>query len=487
MALRIVALGALVVAGCGGGSLTPAAGDSSPGEPATIPDEPSATAEATAPTSSTAPTVRLPDDGRSELAAVLAELGVDVAGAPDAALGHADQIVCGGEELGHDGTTGHGRDDTARRCFLDAHLATVRAAFVSSAPTEEGDPIVTVWLSGPAGVDVWYDSTRDAFGSGEWSPVQGCARLTTISPSTEQPLEAPTAFWCVDGRDGAAARAPQDVDAVPEWFAQRSPLPLCGIAMRIEDADEAERQCFIDARDVGAPAEFAYLSTENEGERHARWFRSLGDGTFEAMEAQASADGTERVWYRYACSSITYYEDVSSVAWRLPTLESTCSPVESSPTDAPPAPPQATLVDPWEPCLGPPLVELTSGTGRVAMDLIYYGESSSTCFGLNVDGDAMFEDNFRPATALVVPAGELVIDPDRPGEAWVDVRPLEPGMRLAGIEVSRVVLSAASDGTYPVSLPGPGCFVVTVGWGDDVGDGTFTGLAESEPGTCGLG
>ena len=86
-----------------------------------------------------------------------------------------------------------------------------------------------------------------------------------------------------------------------------------------------------------------------------------------------------------------------------------------------------------------------------------------------------------------MPDGQLAIAPERAGDVSFDVRPLEPGMRLAIIGTSDDVLAVASDGTYPISLPGPGCFVVTVAWGDDVSNGHYTGLAESEPGLRGLG
>jgi hypothetical protein len=124
-----------------------------------------------------------------------------------------------------------------------------------------------------------------------------------------------------------------------------------------------------------------------------------------------------------------------------------------------------------------------SSVDRVEMDVIYYGEQSETC-GYNVDGDAMFDDAFRPALALLVPARELAIAAGPKGSVSVDIRPLEPGMRLAVIGPSSDVLAAASDGTYPITLPHPGCFVVTVGWGVGDRDGHFTGLAESERGLC---
>jgi hypothetical protein len=117
------------------------------------------------------------------------------------------------------------------------------------------------------------------------------------------------------------------------------------------------------------------------------------------------------------------------------------------------------------------------------MDVIYYSEHTRTC-DYDVDGEATFDDAFRPSSALLVPARELAIAAEPKGSVSVDVRPLEPGMRLAVIGPSSDVLAAASDGTYPLTLPHPGCFVVTVGWSVDDRSGEFTGLAESERGLC---
>ncbi|MGI9053776.1 MAG: hypothetical protein ACR2HQ_14220 [Ilumatobacteraceae bacterium] len=124
-----------------------------------------------------------------------------------------------------------------------------------------------------------------------------------------------------------------------------------------------------------------------------------------------------------------------------------------------------------------------SRTDRLAMDLIYYGESTATC-GWDVDGEAMFGDAFRPAAALVVPLGELAIVPDTVGAISVDVHPLTPDLRLAFLDTSPEVLGAANDGRYPVTLPGRGCFVVSVGWSADGRSAAFTGLAESPAGSC---
>lgn len=163
-------------------------------------------------------------------------------------------------------------------------------------------------------------------------------------------------------------------------------------------------------------------------------------------------------------------------------------PATSSSTASPDAPAPSTTLPNQTPegCHREPIVELVSNAGRMVMDLIYYAESAGTC-GYNADGEAMFNDAFRPATAAVAPEGELAISIDPDGATSVDIQPLEPGLRLANIRPSSDILAVASNGTYPIALPGPGCFVVTVGWRLEERDGQYTGLAESEPGDCHLG
>jgi hypothetical protein len=62
---------------------------------------------------------------------------------------------------------------------------------------------------------------------------------------------------------------------------------------------------------------------------------------------------------------------------------------------------------------------------RVVMDLIYYTEGSAM-YGYHADDEAMFDDTFRPTTALVVSDGELAVVPTVDGAVSVDVRPLRP-------------------------------------------------------------
>ncbi|MEJ7561637.1 MAG: hypothetical protein WKF45_03830 [Ilumatobacteraceae bacterium] len=133
-------------------------------------------------------------------------------------------------------------------------------------------------------------------------------------------------------------------------------------------------------------------------------------------------------------------------------------------------------------CRREPDVDLASDGSRTQMDLVYLGEHSGTC-GRDLDGDAMFNDSFRPTAVLTVPTGRLALWMSARGRVDVDVRPLRRQMRLAVID-PRGRVEPAADRSYPITLPGRGCFAVTVHWVADGRDGLFTGLAESRADAC---
>ncbi|MGI9029832.1 MAG: hypothetical protein ACR2HP_07580 [Ilumatobacteraceae bacterium] len=474
MRAQLVLLGAAVtLIGCGD-TTTPAAAPAAP-PPSTTTEPPATTVEVT---NGNAP---------SGLAVMISDLGVDVAGAPAEVFdGDGERLVCGGEELGQPDeidSADPGWNEPARRCFLDAHLAGMPTAFASSTPTIEGDPIVEVWLSNPDGVDWWRDTTRDAYGERAWTHIS-CDRVTTVDLYDQEP-SPPTAFSCVSPSTIAEPTV-GGVEDVPRWFSDRTTLPLCGYDVRTEDVADDERQCFLDAVNTGAPAELAYGTTGEQGERLARWARSRQDRTIELMELHVPADGSARWWYRYECSGTGFVEeDPEDVDFMLPRVDSTCVAVESDPADAP-APP-TTQPDPTpDGCRRQPDVEMVAGTERIEMDVIFYGESSPTC-GWDSDGDAMFNDDLRPAEALLTPDGGLAIAADLVGRLSVGIEPLVPDQRLANLAPGAEVPASADDGTYPVALPGPGCFVITVGWSSDGRSGQFVGLAETALGACATG
>ena len=141
---------------------------------------------------------------------------------------------------------------------------------------------------------------------------------------------------------------------------------------------------------------------------------------------------------------------------------------------------------PSDDCGEVPNVALVSGDVSVTMDLVFYEESTGTC-GYNADGEAMFDDSYRPASVLLAEGGQSV----GRREALLASSPStsvhsSPGLRLASIEPSADALASSADGGYVLSLRGAGCFVVTVGFRGEARDGRFTGLAESEIDVCGV-
>lgn len=155
----------------------------------------------------------------------------------------------------------------------------------------------------------------------------------------------------------------------------------------------------------------------------------------------------------------------------------------ASPTSEPMLAMETTIVDvSLDGCAPTPRVELTSGADVVAADVVFYGESSPTC-GFNADGDAMFDDSFRPERAILATDGRLEIAVDQPGSVTVDTRLLQPDTGLAAIDPGGQALSA-SDGAYSLELPGSGCFVVTIGFKTETRSGRFTALAASSSDAC---
>ena len=182
--------------------------------------------------------------------------GADVAGAPADAIRLGDAQFCGFDDTGVGGMWSTARNDTGRRCLLDAHLAGLPAVFVAMSATDEGDPVVTVVRTERDGTGaVFTDESRDRYGGNArgWR-TDPCSRLTTRFPHAPEP-PPPTWFQCAPG---VALTTPTS-DVAPDWFRARGVLPLCGYDVRIEDNGQAHRVCFRDAVASGAPAEFAYV------------------------------------------------------------------------------------------------------------------------------------------------------------------------------------------------------------------------------------
>lgn len=211
-----------------------------------------------------------------ELAQTLAGLGADLVDAPTAVTMLDGSTFCGSEQLGLDGLLYDSADIKGRRCFLDHHAARLPATFVQSSSTDEGDPIIVVLRTRADGTaTVFIDSTRDRFGSGEWSSSE-CSRIVDLTSSTDPAFE----FGC--GSDLNAVGDPITVDPLPfpAWFKQRTPAADCGyFSSAADDAAPEETRlplsCMAAAIEQGEPAELVTVHVGDEL-RVARWIVSLG-------------------------------------------------------------------------------------------------------------------------------------------------------------------------------------------------------------------
>jgi hypothetical protein len=134
--------------------------------------------------STTRPAGREPN----ELEEALRRFGVDVDAAPTDARQLGDARFCGAErDRIDDDYVGNA---AGRRCFLEGNAAGRPVVFVLFQTSVEGDPIVTIYRSDAAAtVEVFYDATRDTFGSGTWEH-QRCTGVTTEFPDAVVPLPA---------------------------------------------------------------------------------------------------------------------------------------------------------------------------------------------------------------------------------------------------------------------------------------------------------
>lgn len=139
-----------------------------------------------APTAVTAnTTIELAGDAQREYDAVLAEVGVDIAGAQNAAVVLGDAEFCGWDQVGP--TVGAPRTDlAARRCFVGAHIEGRSALFLLDTRTNEGDPVPLIYRTVGGRVTVYGDWTRDGYGTREWREER-CHTLYIASYDSESP------------------------------------------------------------------------------------------------------------------------------------------------------------------------------------------------------------------------------------------------------------------------------------------------------------
>lgn len=211
-----------------------------------------------------------------QLAQTLTRFGADLATAPTEATSLDGAMFCGSEQLSNQVDRSVTMDVVGRRCLLDHHAARLPAVFVTESSTDEGDPIVVVMRTRADGTaESFVDSTRDDFGSGEWSSKE-CGRFVDLTSSTDGAFDV----GCDDRF--APLTEPITVEPLPfpAWFQQRTPAPDCGyFSSPVDDPGPPETRlplgCMADAIENGETAELVTVHV-GDGLRVARWIVSLG-------------------------------------------------------------------------------------------------------------------------------------------------------------------------------------------------------------------
>ena len=110
--------------------------------------------------------------GKSELRAALDASGVDLAGAPADAVAQAGAVFCGVADQRWSPQQNPAQDAAtlrSQRCLLEASALSEPAIVVTIWQSTEGDLLAAVWRALSDGrVVVFYDNTRDAYGSRSW-------------------------------------------------------------------------------------------------------------------------------------------------------------------------------------------------------------------------------------------------------------------------------------------------------------------------------
>ena len=107
--------------------------------------------------------------GLAALEEALRGLGIDRNLAPFNVLYIEEPVFCGAEWIRSVDFTGAPGNVQGRDCFSQAVADGTTALYIYQSPTVEGAPVAWVWRTENGQVSQHVDSTRDTFGSGEWS------------------------------------------------------------------------------------------------------------------------------------------------------------------------------------------------------------------------------------------------------------------------------------------------------------------------------
>lgn len=115
--------------------------------------------------------------------------------------------------------------------------------------------------------------------------------VSSPTAQDERVAREPAAPWGAGGVRDVVSGAPsahEAVDAVPDWFADREPMPSCGRLgpgdIRFDNDGLVEaNDCFLDAFRSGEPAELEYTQLSEEGDPGTDIYRVLGQGELEML------------------------------------------------------------------------------------------------------------------------------------------------------------------------------------------------------------
>lgn len=101
---------------------------------------------------------------------------------------------------------------------------------------------------------------------------------------------------------------------LPEWVANRQPLPSCGEEQLVRgDTNLEARQCLYEAFEAGRDAELISTEAITEGREVTRYMRVHANGTIEIF-TDATRDTLQAAgWTRETCGQMLSAEDVRDV------------------------------------------------------------------------------------------------------------------------------------------------------------------------------
>jgi hypothetical protein len=108
--------------------------------------------------------------------------------------------------------------------------------------------------------------------------------------------------------------------ALPDWVANRQPLPPCGeedVGMG-EDFDPGARRCLLDAFESGTAGELISTQTTVEGDPITRYVRVHDNGTIELfVDATRDAYGSQS-WERLICDRLVPVDEAEGPGVSFP-------------------------------------------------------------------------------------------------------------------------------------------------------------------------